>query len=197
MQLGPCVSHRTLWCILARPCAALPRCIHPCALSAQELDILLASLEDILLERSRGGDSFAGNRLQVAEMALNSGLFADGAPDPLAIRTELKEAMSRQEAKLAGNGEPKPQEGTVRWYYEHKKEPVSKAGSMTIWQYCYAVVWQKQFSSMRNKAVEFLCKWLSSAGLLPEDNHAPRCACRHGVVPGFSDTSIAAFSGNV
>lgn len=148
------------------------------------METLLACIGD--MQRERGGAEGTGDPLQVARMALDSGLFADGVPSRDAMRIELLDAMDRFRAGLESSDGPAPRPHSVRWFHERAGDPVSSTGTMTVRQYCYSLLWLKMFSKGLNKGVDFLCSWLSWAGLLPPDNIAPRCVHGHWLRPWTS-----------
>lgn len=106
-------------------------------------------------------------------MALDQGLFSDGAPSAEAVRVELEDAMARKLAELSNENEPPPRAFTVRWYCQHRDDLISPGGTMTVGQYCYSMLWHKMYSKGMNKGVNFLCSWLSRAGILAGNNIAP------------------------
>lgn len=126
------------------------------------------------LNRERGGAAFPGDPLEVAQLALAQGLFSAGIPSPDALRQEMTDAMDRRKAELEGTDSPPPRERKVRWYRIQRQAPVRPTGTVTVVQYCYSVLWWKMYSKSVNKGVDFLCSWLSTGGLLPPDNIAPR-----------------------
>lgn len=126
--------------------------------------------------RPRGGDTeqlVPREVLQDAAVAV--GLFHDGLPLMASLREELEEALDRRLAEMRADiAETAPREGTVKWYFKHRDQPLSQHSTMTIWQYCYGIMWHKLYANTVGKGVDLMCAWLSSGGVLPPNNFAPR-----------------------
>jgi len=139
----------------------------------QDLDLVLESLAE--LQRERGG-TLHGDPVQMSMEAISTGMFIGGMPMSHVLREELQAIMDAKLAAHNKEGAPPARKGTLRWYIEHKHEPVSSANALTIEEFCYSVVWQKIYSHSINKGTDFMCSWIARGGLLADDNQAPGCA---------------------
>lgn len=139
----------------------------------QEQRMLHECLEEVF--RERGGAAAGVSRASVADDAYDQELFHDGLPMMESLREELHDALSRRIAELtAGTVDQEPREGTVKWHFKYRNSTLSEHSTMTVWQFCYGIMWQKLYANTVGKGVDLMCRWLSSGGALPPKNYAPR-----------------------
>lgn len=123
--------------------------------------------------RIRGGQD--DTALALLEDAAQQGLYSTTLGDAEAVMAELSDLMAKQNESQTSKDLPAPQQYSIRWYQGLANEPISAAGSMTVLQMCYAVMWLKVSGGMTGASVDSLCRLVSFGGLLDESNKMPRC----------------------